>query len=58
MLNIYYVSKMFSLNIHGLNLFKYEKAKAVLNALIKIVNESNRKPNKLQVDQGINVLHT
>ena len=47
MLNIYYVSKMFSLNIHRLNLFKCEKAKAVLNALIKIVNESNRNPNKL-----------
>ena len=26
--------------------------KTVLNAFIKIVNESNRKPNKLWVDQG------
>ena len=26
--------------------------KTVLNAFIKIVNESNHKPNKLWVDQG------
>ena len=31
---------------------KDKKGKAVLNAFIKIVNESNRKPNKLWVDQG------
>ena len=29
---------------------KYEKGKTVLNASIEIVNESNRKPNKLWVD--------
>ena len=34
---------MFSLNMRGLT---------VLNAFIEIVNESNRKPNKLWVDQG------
>ena len=28
------------------------KYKTVLNAFIEIVNESNRKPNKLWVDQG------
>ena len=28
------------------------KDKTILNAFIKIVNESNRKPNKLWVDQG------
>ena len=38
---------MFSLNMHGLNLLK-----TVLNAFIEIVNESNRKPNKLWIDQG------
>ena len=27
-------------------------SKTVLNAFIEIVNESNRKPNKLWVDQG------
>ena len=31
---------------------KYKKGKTVLNAFIEIVNESNRKPSKLQVDQG------
>ena len=31
---------------------KDKKGKTVLNAFIKIVNESNRKPNKLSVDQG------
>ena len=31
---------------------KDEKGKIVLNALIKIVNKSNHKPNKLWVDQG------
>ena len=31
---------------------KDEKGKAVLNVFIEIVNESNRKPNKLRVDQG------
>ena len=31
---------------------KDKKGKTVLNAFIKIVIESNRKPNKLWVDQG------
>ena len=31
---------------------KDKKGKTVLNAFIEIVNESNRKPNKLWVDQG------
>ena len=31
---------------------KDKNSKAVFNAFIKIVNESDRKPNKLQVDQG------
>ena len=30
---------------------KDKKDKTILNAFIKIVNESNRKPNKLWVDQ-------
>ena len=33
------------LNMHGLNLLK------LLNAFIEIINESNCKPNELQVDQ-------
>ena len=31
---------------------KDKKGKTVLNAFIEIVNESNRKPNNLWVDQG------
>ena len=31
---------------------KYNKSKTILKAFIKIVNESNRKPNRLWVDQG------
>ena len=31
---------------------KDEKGRTVLNAFNEIVNESNRKPNKLWVDQG------
>ena len=31
---------------------KDKKGKTVLNSFIEIVNESNRKPNKLWVDQG------
>ena len=38
-LNIYYVTKMFSPNMHWLNLWKI-KSKAVLNAFIEIVNQS------------------
>ena len=30
----------------------FRKGKTILNAFIEIVNESNRKPNKLWVDQG------
>ena len=33
-------------------LLKDKKCKTVLKAFIKIGNESNRKPNKLWVDQG------
>ena len=40
---------MFSLNTHGL---KDKKGKTFLNASMEIVNEYNRKPNKLWYDQG------
>ena len=33
-------------------LLKDKKGKTVFNAFIEIINESNRKPNKLWVDQG------
>ena len=35
----------------GLSLWQIKKAKPVLYGFIGIVNESNRKPNKLSVDQ-------
>ena len=35
-------------------MLKYKNGKTVLNAFVKIVNESKRKPNKLWVDQGRN----
>ena len=45
---------MFSLNMHGLKVkpLNNKKGKTVLNAFIKIVNESNHEPEKLWVDQG------
>ena len=46
------MSKMFSTNISGGKSLKDKNVKTVLNAFIEIVNESNRKPNKLWADQG------
>ena len=43
---------MFSLNMHELSLWKIKKGKTALNTFIEILNESNRKPNELLVDQG------
>ena len=42
---------MFSLNMHGLNIWKIKKVK-VLNDFIEIVNKSVHNPNKLSVDKG------
>ena len=36
---------------------KHEKGNKNLNAFIKIVNESNHKPNKLWIDQGKELLN-
>ena len=44
------MSKMFLTNIDGGKSLKDKKVKTVLNAFIKIVNESNYKPNKLWAD--------
>ena len=47
MLNIYYFTK------YGwIKPLKNKRGKTVLNAFIEIVNESNRKPNKLRGDLG------
>ena len=43
---------MFSLSKHGIKPLKDTKCKTALNAFIQKVNEFNRKPNKLYVDQG------
>ena len=43
---------MFSLSMHGIKPLKDTKCKTALNAFIQKVNEFNRKPNKLYVDQG------
>ena len=43
---------MFWLNMHGLNFEKIKDDETVLNGSIEIVNEYNRKPNNLWVDQG------
>ena len=43
---------MFSLSMHGIKFLKDTKCKTALNAFIQKVNEFNRKPNKLYVDQG------
>ena len=43
---------MFSLSMHGIKPWKDRKCKTALNAFIQKVNEFNRKPNKLYVDQG------
>ena len=36
---------------------KYKRAKTVLNTFIKIINDFNRKPNKLWVNQGREFYH-
>ena len=46
------MSQMILLIMCGLKLSKIKKSKTVLNTFIEIANESNRKPNKLWVDQG------
>ena len=44
---------MFLLNAHGVKPLKNKKGKTVVNVFLEIVNESNRKPKKPGVDQGI-----
>ena len=49
MLNIYYVSQIFFAKYAWVKPLKGKQGKTVLNAFIRIINESNRKPNKLWV---------
>ena len=43
---------MFLPNMLGLNLWKIKTAKTVPHGFTEIVNQSNRKPNKLWIDEG------
>ena len=52
MLNIHYASIDFFTQYAWVRPLKYKKCKTGVNAFIKRVNDSNRKPNKLWVDQG------
>ena len=52
MFNIYWVIDV-STKYAWVKPLKDKKGKKVFNAFIEIVNESNRKPRKLWVDQGI-----
>ena len=52
MFNIYWVIDV-STKYAWVKPLKDKKGKKVFNAFIEIVNESNRKPSKLWVDQGI-----
>ena len=53
-LNIYYVSLIDIFTKYTwVKPLKDTKGETVLNAFIEILNESNRKPNKLWVEQGI-----
>ena len=45
------VIDVFTENV-GVKLLKYKKGKTILHAFTEILNESNRKPSKLWVDQG------
>ena len=51
MLNIFCVIDVFT-EYAWIKPLKDKKVNAVLNAFTEIVNESNHKPNKLQVDPG------
>ena len=42
---------MFLVIMHGLFLWKIKKALTFTNAFPKVLNESNRKPNKIWVDK-------
>ena len=50
-LNLYYVSQIYFTKYAQVKPLKDKKGKTVLNAFIKIINVSNRKPNTLWVDQ-------
>ena len=48
----YYVLLVFSLNTHGLLLWKVRESITITNAFQKIFKESNCKPNKIWEEKG------
>ena len=46
-----YVLLVFSVNMHGLFLWKIKKVIKITNAFQEILDESNHKPNKIWVDK-------
>ena len=51
-LDFYFVLLMFLVNVLGLFLWKIKKAWVLLIYFQKILDDSNRKPNKIWVDKG------
>ena len=48
----YYALLIFLVNMLGLFLWKIKKVVSIVNAFPKILNKSERKPNKIWVDKG------
>ena len=51
-LDFYYVLLIFIVNMIGLFLWNIKKGITITNAFQNILDESNRKPNKIWVDEG------
>ena len=51
-LDFYYVLLIFMVNMIGLFLWNIKKGITITNAFQNILDESNRKPNKIWVDKG------
>ena len=51
-LDFYYVLLIFMVNMIGLFLWNIKKGITITNAFQNILDESNRKPNKIWVDEG------
>ena len=51
-LGFYYVLLMFIANMLGLFFFKNKKGIIIINAFQKIIDQWNRKSNKIWVDKG------
>ena len=54
-IRFYYALIVFSINTHELSLWKLENVITITNAFQKILDESNRKPNKIWVHRASEV---